>query len=184
MANIYLILGGARSGKSRLAESRATQLAKQHDKHLVYVATAEAGDDEMASRITHHKRQRDESWLTIESPIELVNNLRKLANQSGVILVDCLTLWITNILCQQGFEHWQTAKKELINLLSDWDETKAELILVSNEVGHGIVPMGELSRQFVDESGWLHQAIAELAKQVDFVMAGLPLNLKSGDGGE
>jgi adenosylcobinamide kinase/adenosylcobinamide-phosphate guanylyltransferase len=98
--------------------------------------------------------------------------------------VDCLTLWLTNILCQHGAEKWQTAKNELINLLSNWDETKAELILVSNEVGHGIVPMGELSRQFVDESGWLHQAIAELAEQVDFVMAGLPLNLKSGVGNE
>lgn len=184
MARIHLILGGARSGKSKLAESRAEQLANQSNKHLVYIATAEAGDDEMASRITHHKRQRNEDWLTIESPIELVNNLRKLANQSSVILVDCLTLWVTNMLCQHGVEKWQAAKSELINLLSDWDETKAELIFVSNEVGHGIVPMGELSRQFVDESGWLHQAIAELAEQVDFIMAGLPLTLKSGGGNE
>lgn len=201
MAKLELVLGGARSGKSSFAEQRAVSLAKaksktknnNHSKKLVYVATAQALDKEMRDRIAHHQQRREAGegnsqaiWKTIESPLALTQSLKKQANDDVVILVDCLTLWLSNQLCcneseqtQSCHKSWQQAKRDFIELLASWRHVKADLILVSNEVGHGIVPLGELSRTFVDESGWLHQDIAVLADKVDFIMAGLPLNLKS-----
>lgn len=179
MANIHLVLGGARSGKSSYAEKQAITRAKSLSKSLVYVATAQANDEEMADRIKKHQQDRVDNWLTIESPLQLVEQLNELKSQKVVVLVDCLTLWLTNYLCQAGMESWQQAKSELLGLLTNWPEANADLIFVSNEVGHGIVPMGELSRQFVDESGWLHQEIAAIADKVDFIMAGLPLTMKA-----
>lgn len=183
MAHVHFILGGARSGKSSLAEHEASELANATGKSLVYLATAQAHDAEMSERIQRHQQDRKTDWQTIECPIALVDALKELRQQRVVILVDCLTLWLTNYLCQQGVESWQLVKEEFNTVLAQWKQTEADLFLVSNEVGHGIVPMGELSRQFVDESGWLHQDIAKVANKVDFVMAGLSLNLKSGDNG-
>ncbi len=181
MARLHLILGGARSGKSSLAETRAIEIAENSNKSLVYFATAEAGDKEMSERIQLHQASRGEKWQTIESVLDLPAKLRELKNESVVIVVDCLTLWLSNYLCQHDVTVWQLAKKELLNILQNWNDSVADLILVSNEVGHGIVPLGELSRQFVDESGWLHQDIAKLSEQVDFVMAGIAMNLKSAE---
>lgn len=182
MASLHLILGGARSGKSALAERVAIEQAQTEGKTLVYVATAEAKDQEMAKRILQHQEDRSADWQTVECPLQLTQVLAELRDKNAAILVDCLTLWVTNNLCQPPLSNWQQAKAEFIELLSNWQEGRANLILVSNEVGHGIVPLGELSRQFVDESGWLHQDVAKLANRVDFVMAGLPMTLKGSEG--
>jgi adenosylcobinamide kinase/adenosylcobinamide-phosphate guanylyltransferase len=173
--SIELILGGARSGKSRLAEARCLDLQRASTKQeLIYIATATAGDSEMAARIAMHQRDRDPRWQVVEAPLELVDVLAKLSPDS-VVLVDCLTLWLTNWLCENGLEAYLAERMRLLEVLA---QSQAHIVLVSNEVGHGIVPMGELSRQFVDESGRLHQAIAAIASRVQFVMAGLPLTLK------
>lgn len=179
MAKLHFILGGARSGKSRFAEQEVSLLAEQSDKSRVYIATAQAQDEEMCARIKHHQDRRDKQWQTVECPLDLTQTLKQLSTTKSVILVDCLTLWVTNWLCQHGEGQWQKAKQEFIHQLKNWHSFPADLVLVSNEVGHGIVPMGELSRQFVDESGWLHQEVAQYAQQVDFIMAGLPLSLKA-----
>lgn len=184
MAYIHLILGGARSGKSSLAEREAIARANKTSKSLVYLATAQAQDTEMQERIRRHQQDRGEGWQTIECPIALIDKLQELKQQKVVIVIDCLTLWLTNYLCDLGIDVWQSAKRKLNDVLANWQQAEADLLFVSNEVGHGIVPMGELSRQFVDESGWLHQDIAKVADKVDFVMAGLALNLKSTEGNQ
>lgn len=198
MANVHLIIGGARSGKSRLAEA----LAARSKQKVIYIATANAGDSEMAERILHHKEQRPEHWSVVECELRLGNMIDALnaeKNSEGTcLLIDCLTLWLTNCLCKQASEntqdniqdnthtvndndgsnvaYWQQEKSEFITALKRF---KGTVILVSNEVGYGIIPMGKLSREFVDQSGWLHQSIADFAVQVDFVIAGLPLVMKS-----
>lgn len=183
MSRLQLVLGGARSGKSSLAE----QYAVASNLPVTYIATAQALDTEMIDRISRHQQQRPQHWRLIESPLMLADAIASIiketcgVNQGGqCILVDCLTLWLSNCLCQKDKEYWQAQKQQLLTLLADIEQYKnVHIILVSNEVGHGIVPMGDLSREFVDQSGWLHQAIAELATGVEFVMAGLPLTLKA-----
>lgn len=191
---VQLIIGGARSGKSALAE----RYAKLSNLPVTYIATAQAFDSEMQQRIAQHQADRPDHWLLIESPLFLAKTIASAIenNQQDIcILVDCLTLWLSNSLCKPNVEvghtsecnldYWQQEKQQfLIQLESIKQQAgngqkRVEIILVSNEVGHGIVPMGELSRQFVDQAGWLHQAIASIADNVEFVMAGLPLTLKS-----
>lgn len=166
-----LILGGARSGKSRFAE----QLASKTEKTVIYLATAQGRDDEMQARIHHHQQQRPQHWLVIEEPIELAKALLTHSKTGNCILVDCLTLWLTNCLCGDN-NCWAQQKQALLDVLH---VLPGQVIFVSNEVGHGIVPLGQLSRDFVDESGRLHQAIAAQVARVEFIMAGLPLTLKS-----
>ncbi|AOT07263.1 bifunctional adenosylcobinamide kinase/adenosylcobinamide-phosphate guanylyltransferase [Pseudoalteromonas luteoviolacea] len=173
--HVELILGGARSGKSTLAEQRAQNwLESGSVKELIYVATAQSKDEEMAERIAHHQASRLSCWNVIECPWDIVPIIANLSS-SQCALVDCLTLWLTHGLCEVEFAEYEKQKSQLVTALQ---VTKGKVILVSNEVGHGIVPMGALSRQFVDESGRLHQDIAAVADHVDFVMAGLALNLK------
>lgn len=172
---LQLILGGARSGKSRLAEERAQALAGDTRK-LIYIATGSAGDAEMQQRIEQHRAQREQGtvqWLTVEEPVTLSSVLEHYNHSDYVILVDCLTLWLSNCLHQ---ECWQEQREALLSSLS---ALKAEVLFVSNEVGSGIVPLGELSRRFADESGWLHQSLAQHCSRVSLVVAGLPLELKS-----
>lgn len=164
-----LILGGARSGKSRYAE----QLAMRADKTRVYIATAEALDAEMAARISQHRDDREASWIVIEEPVELAQALADHDAAEHCVLIDCLTLWVSNCLHR---ECWQQESRRLLELLP---KLQAELIMVSNEVGSGIVPMGELSREFVDSSGRLHQQLAALCDRVCLIVAGLPLELKN-----
>ncbi len=178
MSHIELILGGARSGKSSLAEQRALAWHAENGGKLVYIATAQAGDGEMRERISMHQQQRDSRWQLAEAPLRLDLALQQYNQPDCTVLVDCLTLWLTNWLCQQGLEAWRDQRERVLATIEAFS---GRLLLVSNEVGHGIVPMGELSRHFVDESGWLHQAIAKQAHRVDFVMAGLPLTLKAAD---
>ncbi|MBV1872671.1 MAG: bifunctional adenosylcobinamide kinase/adenosylcobinamide-phosphate guanylyltransferase [Gammaproteobacteria bacterium] len=166
-----LVLGGARSGKSRHAE----KLAEKSTKSVFYLATANAGDSEMSSRIALHQQQRPAHWQLIEEELFLAKALQKIDAIDHCILVDCLTLWVSNLLCHNNAQLLAEQKATLINMLPN---LKSDIIFVSNEVGHGIVPMGELNRRFVDESGWLHQDLTTACDKVDFVMAGLPLSLK------
>lgn len=168
---IELILGGARSGKSRLAEQRAAASSKQ----VVYVATAQNLDGEMASRIGHHQSRRPLQWQTVEEPVALARVLADFNSADNLILVDCLTLWVSNLLCLENGIHFEEQKQALLRQL---EQLECDLILVSNETGMGVVPMGELTRRFVDESGWLHQDLAARAHRVTLVVAGLPHQLK------
>lgn len=177
---IQLILGGARSGKSRLAESLVAELAKQTGLTVHYLATAETKDSEMRARIKQHQLSRPSDWLLTETPLLLAETLDQIIAPNTCVLVDCLTLWLSNWLCSSyELEQWTQQKQRFLAVLHRASEINCHVILVSNEVGHGIVPLGELSRVFVDESGWLHQDIANIAHKVEFVMAGLPLTLKN-----
>ncbi|MFC5743876.1 bifunctional adenosylcobinamide kinase/adenosylcobinamide-phosphate guanylyltransferase [Dyella tabacisoli] len=166
-----LILGGARSGKSALAE----RLAGESRREVVYVATAQAGDAEMAARIAHHRARRPSQWLCVEESLALADTLRAYAGADRCVLVDCLTLWLSNLLGDVDAHRFERERTALLECLA---ELPGEIILVSNEVGLGIVPLGELSRRFVDEAGRLHQALAGACERVLFVAAGLPLILK------
>ena len=180
---LHLILGGARSGKSRLAENIAKD-AELKGLSVCYLATAQAHDEEMNQRIVQHQNDRPKHWDLLESPLYLAEAIKQALEKSDCVLIDCLTLWLSNCLCHENSDFYAQQKAVFIEFLTSFikDENSyksKQLIFVSNEVGHGIVPMGELSRQFVDQAGWLHQELAALANQVDFVMAGLPLTLKS-----
>lgn len=173
---LTLILGGARSGKSRLALQRAEAAGRP----VSFIATAQANDAEMAARIARHQAERPAHWTTIEAPLDLAGAIH--AAGAGCVVVDCLTLWLTNCLCQPDPAAFAGQRAALLATLaarrSLEDKNAADLILVSNETGLGIVPLGELTRRFVDEAGWLNQDIAQLADEVVFVAAGLPLILK------
>ncbi|MCK5725694.1 MAG: bifunctional adenosylcobinamide kinase/adenosylcobinamide-phosphate guanylyltransferase [Thiotrichaceae bacterium] len=167
----YLILGGARSGKSRYAEQLASQLSDE----VIYIATAQAHDNEMQQRIEQHKKDRPSHWLTIEEPQQLADTLLAHDKVGSVLLVDCLTLWLNNLLCS---ENETLLKNQLDSLLNTLPQLKSPIILVSNEVGMGIIPLGKLSRLFVDESGRLHQRIAYLFDQVVLMTVGIPQYIK------
>lgn len=173
---IELILGGARSGKSRLAE----QKARHYQQKVVYIATAQALDDEMVTRIAHHQSDRPSHWQTVEEPIYLADKILQFNQDNPVILVDCLTLWLTNLLLQDDECIFRNQVEQFFQSLEKL-HSETKLILVSNETGLGVVPMGEISRKFVDESGWLHQRLASRADMVTFCVAGLPMILKSID---
>ncbi len=167
-----LILGGARSGKSHYAE----KLAIESGKEVVYIATAKVLDEEMVQRVSRHKTDRPTEWETIEEPLALADSLQHWASPDRVILVDCLTMWLTNLLSDSDKSLLQN---ELDQLLSCLPELPGTLIFVSNEVGMGIIPMGELTRVFVDEAGRLHQQLAQLVDNVVLMVAGLPHIIKA-----
>jgi adenosylcobinamide kinase / adenosylcobinamide-phosphate guanylyltransferase len=166
-----LILGGARSGKSALAE----RLAHESGQLVVYIATAQAHDAEMATRIAHHRDRRPAHWQSVEEPLALADTLRAYARPDRCVLVDCLTLWLSNLLGDTDHKRFEREREALLDVLP---VLPGELLFVSNEVGLGVVPMGELTRRFVDEAGRLHQAMAARCDRVLFVAAGLPLSLK------
>lgn len=149
---LQLILGGARSGKSRLAEQTAISMQLA----VTYVATAQALDPEMQSRIAHHQNQRPAHWSLVEEPLFLAKTLQKIDRPNQIILVDCLTLWLTNLLLLEDQNIQQFECEQLLKILPTLE---SEVILVSNETGLGVVPLGEISRRFVDEAGRLHQAL-------------------------
>lgn len=165
-----LILGGARSGKSQVAQERATTTGQP----VVYIATAQAQDSEMEQRIELHRQNRPSEWDIQEIPFDLPDALNSLSGKGKTVLVDCLTLWLTNLLLK-GLEPMQQGMKALITAV---DNFEGNLLLVSNEVGWGIVPMGELSRQFQDNTGRLHQDLAAVVEVVTLTVAGIPMAVK------
>ncbi|WP_420348504.1 bifunctional adenosylcobinamide kinase/adenosylcobinamide-phosphate guanylyltransferase [Pelagibius sp.] len=167
---VTLVLGGARSGKSRYAEN----LVESRPGPWVYLATATAGDAEMAARIAEHQRRRGGNWQTREAPLDLVAALRAAAKPESTVLVDCLTLWLSNILLADLDVHDECEK--LVAALAELD---GPVVFVSNEVGLGIVPENALARRFRDAAGRLNQAMAAAAQSVVFVAAGLPLVMKA-----
>lgn len=168
---IDLILGGARSGKSRLAE----RLARDSGLPVTYVATSEPLDGEMAERVAQHRARRPSSWTLVEEPLQLARVLAEQVGAGRCVLVDCLTLWLTNLLLVEDGTRLAVERDALLAVLED---APGRIILVSNETGLGVVPLGELTRRYVDEAGWLHQAVAERAERVIFTVAGLPMMLK------
>ncbi|NJS15515.1 MAG: bifunctional adenosylcobinamide kinase/adenosylcobinamide-phosphate guanylyltransferase [Sphingopyxis sp.] len=166
---LTFILGGARSGKSR----RAQKLAEEAGADLIFIATAQPFDDEMRARIARHQDDRDSRWRTVEAPIELPAAIRRYGNPGKVLLIDCLTLWTSNILLAEMDS--SAACDELVAALA---EVSCPVYVVSNEVGLGIVPDNLLARQFRDVAGLLHQRVAEAADCVEWMVAGLSLQMK------
>jgi len=178
-----LIIGGARSGKSALAEKRAAESGL----HVVYVATAQALDGEMQRRIAHHRERRPASWGLVESPLNLAAALRQHAAPDVCLLVDCLTLWLSNVLFAGDAARQAEAgeavdcrlfRDEMQSLIDALPQLPGRIIMVSNEVGWGIVPMHAVSRLFADEQGRLNQRVAAVCERVTLVAAGLPVTLK------
>ena len=184
---IHFVVGGARSGKSRYAENLASKIAtestRQTGNHsdesaqrcVIYVATAVAGDKEMRARIDHHQQSRSDQWMLVEEPFYLSAVIENYANKGWVLIIECMTLWLSNWLCSQDSENWEIEKATFIDQLLNCN---ADVIIVSNEVGSGVVPIGELSREFVDQAGWLNQALAQIADEATLVVAGCPVTLR------
>ena len=168
---LQLILGGARSGKSRLAEQRAADSGLA----VIYIATSQPLDGEMNARVQSHRDRRPPHWALIEEPLELARVLRDNARIDRCLLVDCLTLWLTNLLMVEDPQRLALEREALLVCLA---QLPGEIIFVSNETGLGVVPLGELTRRYVDEAGLLHQALAERCQRVTLTVAGLPLTLK------
>ena len=181
MSKITFIIGGARSGKSRYAEKLAIDSALP----VTYIATAQVYDDEFKQRVALHQQSRPTHWKTVETPHQLAQVLQAESNENTCVVVDCLTLWLAQCICPECVpaEHvgdttqfWQDARQAFLSVLP---KLQGNIILVSNEVGMGIVPLGAINRQFQDEQGRLNQTVAQLAHEVVFIAAGLPLKLKS-----
>ena len=172
---IQLVLGGARSGKSQYAEQQASRT----NNDVLYIATATAADSEMSERILQHQQQRPTHWTTVEEPRHLAAVLQQYAKPNRTLLVDCLTLWLSNILFTTTGETDEVRfNTEIVSLLKTLPTLTGDIILVSNEVGQGTTPMNVMARRFIDEAGTLHQQIADCSDQVTFVTAGLPQQLK------
>ncbi|PSH69813.1 bifunctional adenosylcobinamide kinase/adenosylcobinamide-phosphate guanylyltransferase [Phyllobacterium brassicacearum] len=166
---VTFILGGARSGKSSFAEG----LIEASSMDAVFLATGRAWDNEMSERIELHKARRGPNWTTIEEPLDLVGALEKVCTANSAILVDCLTLWLTNLMMGE-----RDIEEETATFVTAISHLKGAVVLVSNEVGLGIVPENRMARAFRDHAGRLHQAVAQAATTVYFVAAGLPLKMK------
>ncbi len=173
MSKHTLILGGAKSGKSSLA----LEMANRFDGRRVFVATAQAGDSEMQERIRRHQAERGPQWTTLEEPLDLRTTLQNADSEDAVLVVDCLTLWLSNLLtvAQLPVDEVSRRGRDLAALLPG---LQGRVILVANEVGLGIVPENALARLYRDQAGALNQELAKVCGRVVFVAAGLPLVLK------
>jgi adenosylcobinamide kinase/adenosylcobinamide-phosphate guanylyltransferase len=169
---VTLVLGGARSGKSAYAESLIASASGMGGRGL-YIATAEPGDGEMVERIRRHQARRGGAWTTVEEPLKLVDTLRRFSDPERPMLVDCLTLWLSNVMAAD-----RDVDAEVAALTGGLNHLAGSVVLVSNEVGLGLVPATPLGRAFRDHAGRLNQAVAQRADRVVFVAAGLPLALK------
>jgi len=176
MGKIVFILGGARSGKS----SYAIKLAKGHDKKVAFVATCLALDEEMKTRIGLHKKTRPGHWKTFEEPIDLVPLLKEITPGFDIVIIDCITLLISNLLSKNLEDN--KIEERVGKLLEDLGSAKYKTLIVSNEVGLGIVPDNELGRRFRDLAGKINQMIAHKASEVFFMVSGLPLKVKEKKG--
>jgi adenosylcobinamide kinase/adenosylcobinamide-phosphate guanylyltransferase len=168
---IILVTGGARSGKSKYAEQRAQQLGGRR----LYLATAESNDEEMAQRIAEHKKRRGNNWVTIEEPMELSSALLAQRGRTDCALVDCLTIWLSNLLLHRDADFVGDRVDQFLGTLPQLD---FHVVLVTNEVGWGIVPDNLLARQFRDLAGWANQQIATVATEVILMVAGIPMVVK------
>ncbi len=186
---IHFIIGGARSGKTRFAENTAKEMTNHSNNSshspVFYIATSDAQynaqDPEMQARVARHQADRPSHWQTIECPIYLAEQLKTIrtnsAKTNAIVMVDCLTLLCLNWLMSKNI---QTAKQALIDELQHWQSSaQHQILLVSNEVGMGVVPIDAMSREFVDELGWLHQDVAQLADKVTLMTAGIATLIKS-----
>ena len=181
---ITLILGGARSGKSAYAE----KLASTSGLPVTYIATAQVYDDEFKARVAHHQARRPKDWQLVEAPHYLGDALQANNHAARSLVVDCLTLWLAQCICpdcappecqEKNGKFWGNEREKFLAILP---KLQGNIILVSNEVGMGIVPLGEINRQFQDEQGRLNQAVAVIADEVVFIAAGLPIKLKGQNG--
>ena len=168
MADVWLVLGGARSGKTRRGLALVSPLAS-----CTYIATAEPRDEEMRTRIAHHRDERGPQWTTIEEPFDLCGALARADTVGGGILVDCLTLWLSNLM-----ERDRNPEEEARKLTESLGKLSGRIVFVSNEVGLGIVPDNALARAFRDAQGRLNQLVASVANHVELIVAGLPLTIK------
>jgi adenosylcobinamide kinase/adenosylcobinamide-phosphate guanylyltransferase len=171
--SVTLVLGGARSGKSRFAESMAETGSRP-----IYLATGRAWDGEMSVRIDEHRARRGGRWTTVEEPLDLAGVLPTLTAPDAVVLVDCLTLWVTNLMMAE-----RNIAEEARRLAASFGGLQGPVVFVSNEVGHGIVPDNAMARAFRDHAGRLHQEVAALADAVYFMVAGIPMTVKKTDRG-
>jgi len=170
LPRLSLVLGGVRSGKSRHAE----RLVGESGLEPVYLATAQALDDEMAQRIAAHKERRGAAWRTVEEPLELSATLARECAPERAVLVECLTLWLTNLMLAG-----HNVEAESAALVEAAKDARGMLVLVSNEVGAGVMPTNAMARAFADHAGRLHQELAAIADTVTLMVAGLPLAVKA-----
>ena len=168
-----LIIGGAKSGKSRFA----LDFCQQTGKELIFLATAQAKDQEMAERIRRHQKERGRNWLTIEEPLDIVGRIREFDNPNTVILLDCLVLWMNNLYMKYG-DDFKSIDQEIDTLVNHLLKVRGLVVIVSNELGMSIIPDNPLAREFRDRIGILNQRIAGLSQKVVMMTAGLPLILK------
>jgi adenosylcobinamide kinase / adenosylcobinamide-phosphate guanylyltransferase len=168
---VILVTGGARSGKSRYAELRAARLGGRR----LYLATAEAKDEEMRQRIENHRKRRGNDWTTVEEPLELATALLAQRGRADCVLVDCVTIWLSNLLLSRDPAHTELKVDELVQTLARLD---FHVVLVANEVGWSIVPNNALARRFRDLAGWANQQFAAIASEVVLTVAGLPMTIK------
>ena len=172
-ARTILFVGGARSGKSRLAQARAEAIADRTGGELVFIATAQLFDEEMRERIARHQSDRDERWRTIESPVDLPAAILREGGVGRILLIDCLTLWMSNLMLSEA--DTDGAGEALVGSIA---AAAARIMLVTNEVGMGIVPDNALARHFRDEAGRLNQRVAAAVEEAQLVAAGLSLRIK------
>jgi len=173
MRKTILITGGCRSGKSR----HALTLARNIPGEKLYVATAEALDSEMAERIAKHRQERDPGWETHEEPTELVKVFKQLETRSGVLILDCLTLWLSNLLLNNHDQ--EHISKEASRLMDQCEQMRCQVIIVTNEVGAGIVPENQLAREFRDLVGGVNQLVARRCEEVIHMVSGIPVTIKT-----
>lgn len=168
----HLILGGVRSGKSAFAETQIEQSGKP----VYYLATSQVWDDEMAQRVELHQQRRPKSWQLVEEPIKLAAALQGVNQSNNAVIVECLSLWMSNLLCLEDEGVFAHETQQLLTIVAGFE---GDLVIVSGEVGLGIMPMNALARRFADEIGIINQQLAKLTDRVTFVAAGLPMKLKS-----
>ena len=172
MKKTILVIGGCRSGKS----SHALELAEQIPGHKIFIATCIPHDKEMEERVSLHRKQRGRAWTTLEVPAHLPEEISKNSQKKNVILVDCLTLWISNLILENNDQ--ETIDGHIRNLVRSLEKAQCPIILVSNEVGTGIVPENRLARRFRDIAGFTNQRVAACADKVIWMVAGIPVGVK------
>ncbi len=173
--HISLVVGGCRSGKSRYALEMAEKVDANRQ---IFIATCQPHDDEMRERVEKHRQQRSDTWLTVEAPLKLPEAIGSHASPDTVVVVDCLTLWISNILLQPGDTRANDWETQAVRLVKGLSEANGPVILVSNEVGTGIVPENRLARMFRDATGAVNQQVAAVAGSVIWMVAGIPVKIK------